>query len=107
MAEESYKFSGQSGLFFEELYSSQAIENKLEMAMAQVCPCLFYFDGKCKIKADTYGSEEEAENHGEELKTPCVGVRVRCPYYTSKFDYLIIAKICQVFWKSKLFDNKL
>ena len=85
---EPYKFSGNSGLFFEGLYSSQSLENRLEEAMAQVCPCFFYFDGTCKIKADTYGSSEEAENPGEDLKTPCVGAKVRCQYYTGNFKYL-------------------
>ena len=87
MADE-YRFSGKSGLFFKELYSSQHADAILEIAMAGVCPCLFYFDGKCKIEADVYKGDDP-ENQGEDKKTPCVGAKVRCPYYTCKFKYLI------------------
>jgi len=87
MADE-YRFFGKSGLFFEKLYSSQYVRVLLERAMARVSPCLFYFEGKCKLKADEYSSDEEAENPGEDLKTPCVGAKVRCRYYTGVFKYL-------------------
>ena len=86
---EPYKFSGQSGLFFKELYSSQDAGSALEAAMAQVCPCLFFFEGKCILGADAYGSSAEAITPGEDLKTTCVGAKVRCSYYTGKFEYLV------------------
>jgi len=83
-----YSVHGYSGLFFGKLYDSQLGESLLETAMARVCPCLFYFGGKCKIEADVYEGDDP-KNQGEDKKTPCVGAKVRCEYYTCKFKYLV------------------
>ena len=72
----SYRFSGRSGMFFNTVYSSQIERNALELAMARVCPCMFFFNGKCSINADSSG-------------TKCIGAKIKCEYYTKKFKYLI------------------